>query len=223
MSESTCDGVDIEGIDEMRSVESDLGEGAGAGRDDRQVVLPGFEHRQPESLVEGHVREHLRRRQQPSPLVVVDVSRQPHSPACADVECRDRGSHWFGVGAVPASEHESDLGIVSGDCTEGAHETHEVLPGLERSDRQDHPRSRAGRHSATLGRAMGNCDDPVGLEERAGLDRHVLGRRVDPPTAAATRRTTGPNATTVGEQRSRAVTNEQSCTVITVCAVGGAI
>ena len=50
---------------------------------------------------------------------------------------------------------------------------------------------------------MGNCDDPVGLEQRSGLAPRRARRRVDPPAAAATRRTTGPNATTVGEQSSR--------------------
>ena len=43
------------------------------------------------------------------------------------------------------------------------------------------------------------------------------------PPDAATRRTTGPNAATVGVQRSGAVTNVQSWTVTTVCGPGGAM
>ena len=94
-------------------------------------------------------------------------------------------AHVLGVGTVGACDRQRHLGIMSCERLEGVHQPREVLARLERADRDDRPRSLAAGVPGSRGRGRPEWhrDDPVGLEERSGLHRDVLGDRVDPPAA----------------------------------------
>ena len=155
------------------------------GGDDRHAALPRLEHRKPEALVEGRIREHACFREQPVAFVVVDPPGDPHSRSHLRVERRDRAAHVLGVGTVGTGDRQRHFGIMSCDRLERVHQPREVLARLERADRDDRPRPLdAGvAGGSRRGRPEWHGDDPVGLEQRSGLHRDVLGDRVDPPAA----------------------------------------
>ena len=131
----------------------------------------------------------------------------------------------LGVGTVGTGDGQRHFGIMSCDRLERVHQPREVLARLERADRDDRPRPLdAGVAGGSRGGGPSGTATTLSVSNSARACTATCSEIawIHPPLAA-TRRTTGPNETTVGEQSSRVVTKEQSLTVTTVCAVGGAI
>ncbi len=85
------EGLFVRGFDQECGVARDLGNRAGAGRDDGDPRSHGFEHREAEALVDRRIGEQGRAFQERAPSGVGDRAGQDHAGAGRGGEARDRG------------------------------------------------------------------------------------------------------------------------------------
>ena len=144
-SSAPAEPVVVGRLDEQRGVARDLGDRAGARRDDGHVGAHRLEQREAEALVDRRVREHRRRVEQRAAAGVVDVTREHDAVArVAAAGGRSRRRPRAGPGRRGPRSRAGGRDASRRATPNALDEVRQVLAGLERRDRE-HERGAADR------------------------------------------------------------------------------